>query len=89
MTTNKEMINTRKIETTMDTLGEGWDGMEEMVLSNLNEIRQAIYDALPDTATDEDMDNHFKLLWDLYGSDDTLMTELSDAEINHIVSRVV
>ena len=89
MTTNKEMINTRKIETTIDTLGEGWEGMEEMVLSNLNEIRQAIYDALPDTATDEDMDNHFKLLWDLYGSDDTLMSDISGDEIDSIVGRIV
>lgn len=89
MTTNKEMINTRKIETTMDTLGEGWDGREEIVLSNLNRIRQEIYDALPDTTTDEDMDVAFKLLWDLFGSDDTLMSDLSSDEIDNIVNRIV
>jgi len=87
--TNKEMINTRNIETTIDGLGEGWDGKEDIVLENLNAIRQKIYDELPDEATDETMDECFKLLWDLFGSDDTLMTDLSDAEINAIVGRIV
>ena len=83
------MINTRNIETTIDTLGEGWDGKEETVLANLNAIRQKIYDELPDEATDETMDEAFKLLWDLFGSDDTLMSEMSDDEMNNIVSRIV
>jgi len=86
---NKEMINTRKIDTTIDTLGEGWDGQEEIVLGNLNAIRQKIYDGLPDEATDETLDEAFKLLWDLFGSDDTLMTDLSDDEMAAIVSRIV
>jgi len=86
---NKSMINTRKIETTVDTLGEGWDGKEDVVLSNLNAIRQQIYDSLPDVATDETMDEAFKLLWDLYGSDDTLMEDLSAEHIQSIVNRIV
>jgi len=87
--TNKEMINTRNINTTIDTLGEGWDGKEDIVLENLNAIRQKIYDGLPDEATDENMDEAFKLLWDLFGPDDTLMSEMSDDDMNSIVSRIV
>ena len=87
--TNKSMINTRKIETTVDTIGDGWDGKEDLVLGNLNAIRHGIYDALPDEATDEDMENAFKLLWDLFGSDDTLMEELDGDEIEVIVNRLV
>jgi len=87
--TNKSMINTRIIDTTIDTLGEGWDGNEFNVLANLNAIRQGIYDALPDAATDEDMEESFKLLWDLFGSDDTLMDDLTEDQIDSIVKRIV
>ena len=87
--TNKEMINTRKINTTIDTLGEGWDGQEEAVLYNLNRVRQAIYDTLPNDATDTDMDEAFKQAWDLWGSDDTLMSDISDEKIDEMVQRIV
>lgn len=84
--TNKDTINTRIIDSDLDSIGY-WNGQEEIVLCNINRLHWAIYHDLSEDSTDENMHVRFKNAWDLWGSDDTLTEELSDEKITEMAKR--
>ena len=87
MTTDKEMINCKSIEASVDTVGE-WDGDEQTACDNINRIRCALYKASPDTITEADLAQLFGMAWDTWGSDENLLS-ITDDQIRDYVQRVV
>lgn len=79
------MINTNIINSTIDTIGD-WNGNEQIACNNINRIRWAIYNAAPDSITENKLTEWFKIVWDQLGSDEGLLS-ITDSQIEEYIKK--
>ena len=84
---NKEMFNMASVLATTDSVGE-WDGQEELAAENCNRIQDAMFEAIPDEYTDDQIHCLMSAVWDEWGSREDLLT-ITDDQINKFVQRFV
>lgn len=75
------------VKATSDSVGE-WDGQEKLAANNFNRIQNALYSAAPDHYDDDQLYELMKHAWDVWGSDENLLT-ITDEQINEYVERYV
>lgn len=85
--TNKEMFNMNAVRATNDNVGE-WDGQEQLAADNLNRIQDALYEAAPDEYNDDQLHELMKSAWDVWGSEEKLLT-ITDDQIESYVGWLV
>lgn len=75
------------VRATTDNVGE-WDGQEETAAENFNQIQDALYDAAPDHYNDDQLYELMSTAWDIWGSDEKLLT-ITDEQIKEYVNRML
>jgi hypothetical protein len=73
MTTNKEMFDIESVKATPDSVGD-WNGDEEAAAKQFNRFVYAIVESMPDEAEHDDIHQTIKHAWDVWGSDDRLLS---------------
>ena len=87
MHSNKKMINTKIIDSTIDSIGD-WNGNEQIAYNNINKIRWAIYNNASNSITEEELFELFKIVWDHLGSDKRLLS-ITEPQINEYIKSIM
>ena len=85
--TNKEMFNMNAVRATNDSVGE-WDGQEDLAAQQINRIYDALYAAAPDEYNDDQLSELMHSAWDVWGSEEKLLT-ITDDQIESYVGWLV